>query len=103
MCFIDRGHRDGILEHRHPEHIQSDLLHCEPDLSRRVACPIRTGSVTFHHGKTSHMTPPNKSEAWRRAVTTHMRFEGSPCEGDHFAWKTYVNQLTGETIVPPQR
>ena len=24
-----------------------------------VACPIRAGSVTFHHGKTPHMTPPN--------------------------------------------
>ena len=57
MHFVDGGHRAGVLEHRQPEHIQSDLLFCEPDVSRQVACPIRAGSVTFHHGKTPHMTP----------------------------------------------
>ena len=67
MHFIDRGHRDGVLEHRQPEHVQSDLLFCEPDLTRVRACPIRAGSVTFHHGKTPHMTPANVSDHWRRA------------------------------------
>lgn len=103
MHFIDAGHRDGVLPHRQPAHIQSDLLVCEPDLSRAVACPIRAGSVTFHHGKTPHMTPANQSDAWRRAVTTHMRVVGSPGEGDHYPWKVYVNQITGERIVPPSR
>jgi len=103
MHFIDRGHEDGILEHRQPEHIQSDLLCCEPDPSRSIACPIRTGSVTFHHGKTPHMTPPNLSEGWRRAVTTHMRTVGSLGEGDHYPWKIYVNQVTGERIKPATR
>ena len=103
MHFIERGHRDGVLPHRQPEHVQSDLLFCEPDLSRAVACPIRAGSVTFHHGKTPHMTPANQSDAWRRAVTTHMRVLGSLGEGDHYPWKVYVNQITGERIVPPSR
>jgi len=103
MHFIDRGHRDGILAHHQPPHIQSDLLRCEPDESRRVACPIRAGSVTFHHGKTPHMTPPNQSDAWRRAVSTHMRVAGSSGEGDHYPWKVYVNQATGERIKPPTR
>jgi phytanoyl-CoA hydroxylase len=103
MHFIDRGHRDGVLAHRQPEHIQSDLLFCEPDLSRVKACPIRAGSVTFHHGKTPHMTPANLSDTWRRAVTTHMRIAGSLGEGDHYRWKVYVNQITGERIVPPSR
>jgi ectoine hydroxylase-related dioxygenase (phytanoyl-CoA dioxygenase family) len=103
MHFIDRGHRDGILRHRQPEHIQSDLLFCEPDASRTVACPIRAGSATFHHGKTPHMTPANQSDAWRRAVTTHMRVQGSLGEGDHYPWKVYVNQVTGERTVPPSR
>ena len=31
MQFIDGGHRDGVLEHRRPANIQSDLLMCEPD------------------------------------------------------------------------
>jgi phytanoyl-CoA hydroxylase len=101
MHFIDGGHRDGVLEHRQPEHIQSDLLACEPDVSRQVACPIRAGSVTFHHSKTPHMTPANGSDAWRSAVTTHMRLKGSLGEGDHYPWKVYVNQLTGQRIVPP--
>jgi phytanoyl-CoA hydroxylase len=103
MHFIDRGHRDGVLEHRQPEHIQSDLLICEPDVSRMVSCPIRAGSVTFHHGKTPHMTPANLSDSWRRAVTTHMRTIGTLGEGDHYPWKVYVNQKTGERIVPPSR
>jgi hypothetical protein len=103
MHFVDGGHRDGVLEHRQPDHIQSDLLTCEPDVTRQVACPIRAGCVTFHHGKTPHMTPPNRSDAWRRAVTTHLRVVGSLGEGDHYPWKVYVNQLTGERIVPPSR
>ena len=103
MHFIDRGHLDGVLEHRQPEHIQSDLLSCEPDVARQVACPIRAGSVTFHHGRTPHMTTANRSDQWRRAIPTHMRVAGSAGEGDHYPWKVYVNQLTGERIVPHSR
>ncbi|HEY6418228.1 MAG TPA: phytanoyl-CoA dioxygenase family protein [Candidatus Binataceae bacterium] len=103
MHFIDRGHRDGILEHRQPAHVQSDLLYCEPDLSRIKSCPIRAGSVTFHHGKMPHMTPANLSGDWRRAVTTHMRVIGTLGEGDHYPWKVYVNQFTGERTIPPSR
>jgi ectoine hydroxylase-related dioxygenase (phytanoyl-CoA dioxygenase family) len=103
MHFVDGGHQGGVLEHHQPEHIQSDLLTCEPDVAREVACPIRAGSVTFHHGKTPHRTPPNRSDAWRAAVTTHMRVAGSLGEGDHYPWKVYVNQVTGERIVPPSR
>jgi phytanoyl-CoA hydroxylase len=103
MHFIDRGHRDGVLVHRQPGHIQSDLLYCEPDLARTVACPLRAGSVTFHHGKTPHMTPANLGDEWRRAVTTHMRVTGTLGEGDHYPWKVYVNQVTGERTIPPSR
>jgi len=103
MHFIDAGHKDGVLEHHQPEHIQSDLLTCEPDLSRQVACPIPAGSVTFHHGKTPHMTTSNQTDRWRRVITTHMRVEGTEGEGDHYPWKVYVNQVTGERIVPPSR
>ena len=59
MHFIDAGHRDGVLVHERPPEVQSDLLECHPDESRAVACPIALGSVTFHHGKTPHMTPAN--------------------------------------------
>lgn len=103
MHFIAGGHRDGVLEHFQPAHIQSDLLYCEPDVSRTVGCPISVGSVTFHHSKTPHMTPPNKTGDWRRAVTTHMRVVGSEGEGDHYPWKVYVNQFTGVRTIPPSR
>ena len=103
MHFIAGGHHDGVLEHFQPDHLQSDLLFCKPDSSRSVACPILVGSVTFHHSKTPHMTPPNKTGEWRRAVTTHMRVVGSQGEGDHYPWKVYVNQFTGERTVPRSR
>jgi len=103
MHFIDEGHRDGILRHQRPDNMQSDLLFCEPDLKRQVVCPIRAGSVTFHHGKTPHMTTPNESDGWRPVITTHMRLEGSEGEGDHYPWKVYVDQVTGQEIVPPSR
>ncbi len=103
MHFIDGGHRDGVLEHHQPEGVQSDLLTCDVDESRAVACAIRLGAVTFHHSKTPHMTPANQSETWRRALSQHLRVRGSKGEGDHYPWKVYVNQFTGERIVPRSR
>jgi hypothetical protein len=103
MHFIDGGHRIGILEHRQPENVQSDLLFCEPDESNMVACPLKVGGVTFHHGKTPHMTPANTSGAWRRILTQHLKVVGSQGEGDHYPWKVYVNQFTGKRIVPESR
>lgn len=103
MHFIDGGHRDGILEHHGVPGVKSDLICCEPDESRTVACPIPLGSVTFHHGKTPHMTPANRTRSWRRIVTQHLRVHGAPGEGDHYPWKVYVNQFTGERTRPAVR
>lgn len=100
MHFIDRGHKDGVLVHRGVEGVQSDLLTCDPDETRMVACPIKRGSVTFHHSKTPHMTPANVSQGWRKAVSNHMQAVGAGGEGGHYPWKVYVNQRTGERIVP---
>jgi|SRR5579872_3493402 len=101
MQFIDGGHRDGVLEHRQPDNVQSDLLFCEPDAGRAVACPMTKGSVSFHHSKTPHMTGPNRTDTWRRILTQHLRVVGSGGEGDHYPWKVTVNQFTDERIVPP--
>ena len=100
MHFIDRGHLDGILTHRLVEGVQSDLLTCEVDESRTVACPIRLGAVTFHHSKTPHMTPANTSQAWRKAVSNHLQQVGAGGQGDHYAWRVRVNQRTGERSTP---
>ncbi len=103
MHFIDGGHRDGILPHAQPAGIQSDLLVCHPDESRQLVCPLRLGGVTFHHGKMPHMTTSNSSTEWRRILAQHLRVEGSAGEGDHYPWKVYVDQRTGQRTLPPVR
>jgi phytanoyl-CoA hydroxylase len=103
MHFIDGSHRDGVLEHQRVDGVKSDLLRCFPDESRTVACPIGRGSVTFHHSATAHMTTSNDSDGWRKAVSQHMQTLDAGGEGDHYAWKIYVNQRTGQTIIPPRR
>lgn len=103
MQFIDRGHLEGVLPHHLVEGMQSDLITCEPDESRRVVCPIHRGDVTFHHSKTPHMTNANTSDGWRKAVTNHMQKVGAGGEGGHYPWKITVNQRTGERFTPPSR
>ena len=65
-----------------------------------MACPLGVGGVTFHHGKTPHMTTANRTDSWRRILTQHLRVEGSEGEGDHYPWKVIVNQFTGERLRP---
>jgi hypothetical protein len=36
-------------------------------------------------------------------LTQHLRQVGAGDEGDHYAWKVYVNQVTGEVVVPERR
>jgi len=103
MHFIDRGHLDGVLTHRLVEGVQSDLLTCDVDEARTVVCPIGCGDVTFHHSKTPHMTTANTSDRYRKAVTNHLQRVGQGGEGDHYPWKIYVNQRTGERIIPASR
>lgn len=103
MHFLPGGHLGGVRAHHRVEGVQSDLLTCEVEELEAMACPVRLGDVTFHHGKTPHMTTPNRSDRWRRALSQHFRVEGSKGEGDHYPWKIYVNQFTGERIVPRRR
>ncbi len=103
MHFIDRGHKGEVLKHHPVEGMASDLLTCEPDEKRTVVCPIRRGSVTFHHSNTPHMTTANTSDTWRKAVSNHMQEIVAGGEGDHYPWKFYVNQKTGKKIVPLSR
>jgi phytanoyl-CoA hydroxylase len=103
MHFIDGGHLDGVLTHRSVEGVASDLLTCDVDETRAVICPIKRGSVTFHHSKTPHMTTANTSDRYRKAVTNHLQDVGAGGEGGHYPWKIYVNQRTGERTVPVSR
>jgi hypothetical protein len=49
------------------------------------------------------MTPANTSSGWRKALANHMQAIGAGGEGDHYLWKVYVNQRTGERKLPPRR
>jgi len=40
------------------------------------------------------------SKRWRKAVSNHMQAPDAGGEGGHYAWKIYVNQRTGEVLVP---
>jgi phytanoyl-CoA hydroxylase len=103
MHFVPGAHREGVLEHRPVPGVQSDLLFCSVDEARATPVPMRLGDVSFHHGKMPHMTTPNVSPRWRRALSQHFRQRGSLGEGDHYPWKIYVNQFTGERKRPSTR
>jgi ectoine hydroxylase-related dioxygenase (phytanoyl-CoA dioxygenase family) len=100
MHFIDGGHVHGVLPHRLVEGMQSDLLICEVDETRTVACPMRRGDVAFHHSKTPHMSTANTGTAWRKAVTNHLQAVGAGGEGGHYPWRVKVNQKTGARVIP---
>ena len=100
MHFIDGGHKLGVIPHHSVESVQSDLLTCDVDESSTVVCPIKKGSVTFHHSKTPHMTTANVSQHWRKAVANHMQAIGAGGEGNHYPWKITVDQHTGKRFVP---
>jgi phytanoyl-CoA hydroxylase len=87
-----------VLEHRQVEGVQSDLLVCDVDESRTVVCPIKRGSVTFHHSKTPNMTTANTSSGWRKAVTNHLQAVGAGGEGGHYPWKKPPGQRTTDLI-----
>lgn len=99
MHFVRNGHK-RLLEHVNPPEMASDLLICEiPQGSEVITCPIEEGSVTFHHGKTPHMTTANSSESWRLALTQH--FRNPVCKDlpeDNYPWRVRVSQRTGARV-----
>ena len=77
---------------------------CEPDESRAVACPLARRrrhvppqqDAAHDHAPTS----PTRGAASSRSTCGRSGAEG---EGDHYPWKVYVNQVTGERTVPETR
>jgi phytanoyl-CoA hydroxylase len=93
MHFVRGGHKNGVLEHRVSADHASGLLLCDvPANSDVVACPLRAGSVTFHHGKTPHMTPPNLSGNWRLTLAQHFRPPHVETEGGDYPWRVRISQ-----------
>jgi ectoine hydroxylase-related dioxygenase (phytanoyl-CoA dioxygenase family) len=73
MCFLPASHRSELLPHRH---INDDpAVHglettVDVDESQMVHVPLRAGGATFHHARTLHSTPPNRSDRPRRAFAS---------------------------------
>lgn len=49
------------------------------------------------------MTSANRTARWRKILTQHLRVVVSQGEGDHYPWKVYVNQFTGERTIARSR
>ncbi len=105
MHFADGGHKLGILPHHQPPGVKSDLITCPVDeaASPDICCPLRRGSVTFHHSKTPHRTGGNSTDQWRRTLAQHFKSPSVPGEGDHYLWRVKVDQTTGERHPPADR
>jgi hypothetical protein len=99
MHFVRGGHRE-LLNHRNPPEMASDLLVCEPGpRAEVVVCPIKAGSVTFHHSKTPHMTTGNTSDQWRLTLAQH--FWNPLCKDlpqENYKWRVMVDQKTNERV-----
>jgi hypothetical protein len=78
MQFIPGSHKRGMLQHRHddaPEH--NVLTVAEPfDAAAAVPCPLEAGGATFHHSETLHYTAPNATDLPRLAFP--MEFQIRP-------------------------
>jgi len=78
MQFIPGSHKRGLLKHRHEDKPEHNVLRVAEtiDVSKAVACPLRTGGATFHHNETLHYTSPNLTDRVRMAFP--MEFQVAP-------------------------
>ncbi len=70
LHYIPGSHRLGLQDHT----VIENTPHKVPPEFRAesaVAAPVRAGGCLFHHGLTLHMTPPNRTDRWRRAYVCH--------------------------------
>ena len=75
MCFIPGSHRGEVLEHRHigDDPAVHGLWTEHADPSTAVAVPLMAGGATFHHPRTLHHTPPNRTDRRRRAYANEFQ------------------------------
>ena len=70
LYYLAGSHKRGLVEHEQIEntpHLVPKGLHRED----AVAVPAKPGTVVFHHGWALHMSPPNTTNSWRRAMVLH--------------------------------
>jgi len=70
MHYIPGSHQLGLVDH---EAIANTPHLVPPDVQKdkAVAVPIKAGGCIFHHSLTLHMSPPNRTSLWRRAMVCH--------------------------------
>jgi ectoine hydroxylase-related dioxygenase (phytanoyl-CoA dioxygenase family) len=91
MCFLPGSHRSDVLPHRHigddpsVHGLETDVA----DTSTMVAVPLAAGGATFHHPRTLHHTPANRSDRRRRAFATE--FQTRPTRADEPAVRPWVD------------
>ena len=82
MHFEDRGHLAGV---RRVLGVDGSPTEAEAaiDQSRVIAAPLRAGGMTFHSGKTPHMTLANTTDRWRNVVIQRFTLRGVPRPTGH--------------------
>lgn len=100
MQFIPGSHKLGLLQHKHTERPQDNLLLVDDprvDLSTAVPCPLKKGGATFHHSETLHHTAPNTTDRPRLAFP--MEFQTQPVwrdTPDVMPWVEERRAVTGK-------
>ncbi len=92
MCFLPGTHLGPVRVHRH---IDDDpavhgLVTDDVDPTTMVPVPLAAGGATFHHPRTLHHTPPNRSDRDRRAVATE--YQTPPTRRDVPAHRPWVDE-----------
>lgn len=86
ICYARAKHRKSILPHYHPSEFKSDLLTCNVNDSELVYCPIKRGSLIFHHCRTPHMSTMNNTKTWRKALSVHLKNPNVSGAGELYSW-----------------
>jgi ectoine hydroxylase-related dioxygenase (phytanoyl-CoA dioxygenase family) len=90
MCFLPGSHLAEVLPHRHigddpnVHGLETDVA----DPSAMVPVPLAAGGATFHHPRTLHHTPANRSDRPRRAFATE--FQTRPTKADVTAGRPWL-------------
>ena len=71
MHFIPGGHKSGPLRHHHT--YDCEIVEGRINTREAEAIELKAGGIILFHGNIPHYTPPNSSNARRRAIQYHYR------------------------------
>jgi phytanoyl-CoA hydroxylase len=94
MQFMPGGHKEEITQ-------SIDFLNEAQDWGERekdvVSVPVHAGDAIFHHCLSWHSSPPNRTDAWRRAYITIYLDAECTFDPNRAGWHPVCNRVT----VPP--